>query len=314
MDPFELSPEEQRAALVAALRGQQQPQAADFMRGWGNLGMQSGDRVLSGFGQSQVQQAGQIGAHNQQARQFGLGQLLQAQRQEQEQKLQARREAIHRAQQLADVQSSRTYQEQRDERQNAEALKRAGVMAGQKVAEQRRQATVPGMEIDQNAEPTQDDAKKLKTSLAAAARMGNYVKELRDLHSKHGTEYGGPVGTRMGQLSTAIKLEGKNIGELGAISGPDLGLIEQLAGADPSSLGANAKALVGVDNTQTALNGLEKWVGDTVAGNAQALGYHKKGAAGPGGDFSLGGQGETPAGQKWQVNRKTGERRLVPAK
>ncbi len=61
MDPYEATPEEQMAALAAAMRSkQQQPQAADFLQGWGNMGLQSGDRVLAPFGASQIQQAQQM--------------------------------------------------------------------------------------------------------------------------------------------------------------------------------------------------------------------------------------------------------------
>lgn len=63
----EPTPEEQQAALVAALKArmgqaqQQQPQAADFYRGWGNMNMRSGDRVLGALGQAQIGQANTLG-------------------------------------------------------------------------------------------------------------------------------------------------------------------------------------------------------------------------------------------------------------
>lgn len=61
MDPFEPTPEEQQAALIEALRQrQQQPQAADFYRGWGNLMQQAGRGSTGDFGRSQVQQAQQM--------------------------------------------------------------------------------------------------------------------------------------------------------------------------------------------------------------------------------------------------------------
>lgn len=86
----EPTPEERQAALIQALKmrmggGQQQqqpqqPQAADFYRGQGNLGLQSGDRVLGGFGQAQIQQAQQLGQMAQQGKQFGLGQAIDSRR------------------------------------------------------------------------------------------------------------------------------------------------------------------------------------------------------------------------------------------
>ena len=72
-----------------------------------------------------------------------------------------------------------------------------------------------------------------------------------------GTELYGENATRMNQLLTAIKIEAKNIAELGALSGPDNELMEQLAGVDTTSFGANLKALFGSDNT-------DDWVGKEI--------------------------------------------------
>ncbi len=76
----EPTPEERQALIVQALRAKMggamaQPQAqaqqpeeapneADFYRGWGNMNLRSGDRVLGGLGQAQIGQAGQMDANN----------------------------------------------------------------------------------------------------------------------------------------------------------------------------------------------------------------------------------------------------------
>lgn len=163
----------------------------------------------------------------------------------------------------------------------ASAEKRARIGASAAQQKQESVAVVPGLDVAPGARPTQDDAKKMKSSLASADRMRRYVTELRALHAKHGTELGGEVATRMGQLVKQIQLEGKNIAELGAISGPDLALMEGITGADPTSWGANAKAIVGIDNTQAALDGLDKWLGDQVGANKTAYGYQDKPGARP---------------------------------
>ncbi len=136
--------------------------------------------------------------------------------------------------------------------------------------------SVPGLRFAPGSEPTKDDAKKMKASMASAGRMKRYVSELRELHKTHGTEYGGAVGNRMQQLSEAIKLEGKNISELGALSGPDMEIMNRLTGGtggDPGGFWANVKGAFGSDNTDGALDGLEKWTTDQLGANKEAYGY-----------------------------------------
>jgi hypothetical protein len=162
---------------------------------------------------------------------------------------------------------------------NAADLEQAAVRArlgpdGQPVG---KGAAIPGLEVEPGAAPTQDDAKKVKASRVAAEKMRGYVAELRELHGKYGTEYGGAAGTRMEQLGKAIQLEAKTIAELGALSGSDLDLMQSISGADPASLGANVKALVGIDNTATALQGLEKWVGTQEGATQRVYGYRPAG-------------------------------------
>jgi hypothetical protein len=196
-------------------------------------------------------------------------------------------EAAKRQQELEDLARSEKFRETESAKNRAAQIDAARVSAGLSRGKEDRAAergtTVPGAKKLEGAEPTADDAKKVKASIAAAERMGKYVSELRQLHKDYGTELTGSAATRMGQLSTAIQLEGKNIAELGALSGPDLGLMQALSGADPSSLGANAKSMVGIDNTQTALEGLDKWVGDTLSANMKTYGYEKSSGQDSGG-------------------------------
>lgn len=132
---------------------------------------------------------------------------------------------------------------------------------------------IPGLEVEPGAAPTAEDAKKVKTAMVAAEKIRGLTGQLRALHQRNGTEYGGTAGTNMGQLATAIQIEAKTIAELGALSGPDQALMESLAGADPSTFWANAKAVFGVDNTQAALDQLEKWVGTQVGAVQRVYGY-----------------------------------------
>lgn len=177
---------------------------------------------------------------------------------------------------LAQEERDRADWDRRNEITSRQEMERAKVLAGQKAAEQAKAGAVSGLEPAPGQNPSAEDAKKVKASMAAAERMGAYVRELRELHKKSGTELSGPAAARMSQLHTAIKLEGKNIAELGALSGPDMALMESLAGADPSSFGANVKGAFGFDNTQTSLEGIEKWTTDTVKANQKVYGYQPK--------------------------------------
>lgn len=162
-----------------------------------------------------------------------------------------------------------------------------------------RGTVVPGLETAPGAAPTAEDAKKVKASMVASEKMRGYVSELRALHKKYGTEYGGAAGTRMEQLGKAIQLEAKTIAELGALSGPDQALMESIAGGDPSSLSANLKAMVGVDNTETALKGLEDWVGTQVDATQRTYGYQPRGGQRTAAPSSAARRVTMPDGTKW---------------
>lgn len=210
-----------------------------------------------------------------------------------------RRREENRKHALADTEAANTFRAGESRLQRAQSAANARTMAGyredadvrreeQRIAAEKRKAekgtTIPGLEVVDGAEPTIDDAKKVKLSLAAAERMGRYVDELEALHSQYGTELTGPAAAQMGSLVSQIDLEAKNIGELGALSGPDMGLVEKIrGGADPSSIGANLKSVVGVDNTGASLQGLRKWVKDTTEGNKKVYGYRSQAPTAPGG-------------------------------
>ncbi len=102
MDPFDATPEEKQAALLRALQmkmgqgQQQQPQAADFLRGQGNLGLMSGDKVLSNVAQAQLGQAQQLSGQAQEAKRFGLTQAIEAQKRATDQQFQGEQRDLDR--------------------------------------------------------------------------------------------------------------------------------------------------------------------------------------------------------------------------
>lgn len=120
------TPDEKQAALIQAMRarlgmGQQQPQqgtAADFGRGWGNLMLQGGGGMNERLGQAQLTQAHQADSRADEAKKFGLMQLLEAQK-----------EARRRKEHLSDTYSQRQWQDKRDELHRANELEAARIAA-----------------------------------------------------------------------------------------------------------------------------------------------------------------------------------------
>jgi hypothetical protein len=148
--------------------------------------------------------------------------------------------------------------------------------AARETEEQTRGTTIPGLTVAPGAKPTAKDAEKVKASIAARERMMGAVNELMALYEKHGSEMVGDVATRYDQLKTAIKLEGKSLAELGALSGPDEALMNAISGSDPTSLKENLKGFFSGGtwgSTPGALEGVKKWTESQTAANMRAYGY-----------------------------------------
>lgn len=142
-----------------------------------------------------------------------------------------------------------------------------------KQAEKQEALNVPGAAIAPGATPTVKDAETVKGVLTSEARMKNGIARMRQLHAKYGTEKGGKGAMQLSQAMTGLRLEAKNIAELGALSGPDQGLMESLAGDDPTDAWNNVKAFFGADNTEAALQGLEAWMDGQVRATLKLRGY-----------------------------------------
>jgi hypothetical protein len=272
-------------ALAQALGGQQR---------MGQLGMLTGDKVLSPLGQQLMagagRQSGMLAQLGEQRREGSLRQAMDA--------LKAKREVEINARELAEKQAAAQLARQQHlgdtATGNREWDRRNKITAAQHLAEARaananaaavkdtaaeRGTIIPGLEKEPGAAPTAQDATKVKASLESARKLKALAAEMRQLHKDHGTELTGPVATRMKQIHTAMKIEGKNIAELGALSGPDTELMEGLTGEDPTSLWSNTKGLAGglFDNTQTALDGLDSWADNALQSTKKTMGYRDAG-------------------------------------
>jgi hypothetical protein len=104
-----------------------------------------------------------------------------------------------------------------------------------------------------------EDPKKVKSAEASASNIVELLNELRALYKQHGPQKFGPEARRMQQLSRMIAIEAKGEGmaALGALSGPDQTILEQIQGAQPTELFANT---FGLADPLEAMDTMEMWV------------------------------------------------------
>lgn len=302
----EPSQAEKAKALVAALRKQQT---------LGQLGMLTGDRVLSPMGQqmstqslAQQQHASEAPAQRlrmalqrqqlegtqaemsdanaqanpvyaQLARKFGT-ELPQGSTNRQAKDVLGLAERAYAADQRArELQLNRDAMRLgREDARDARAQEKADKLE-QADAERR----IEGLEFQPGIRPSIDDAKKMKAGLQSQRAINSEADSLEAIYKRTGTELVGSDANRMEQALTAMQLEAKNIAELGALSGPDQLLMEKLAGMNPTSLKANLKGLFGTDDTLEGLAKFRSWVKNRVDSAKQSYGYRDAGKAAPSG-------------------------------
>lgn len=280
---------QQKKALegLGALTSTEESTRARFARGartWkpeqaANLGILSGDPVLGAYGRSQQTSVKNMDAGS--LRAIALGQAnrrLANQEQEAERKARTGKEKFDtdkwKAQQtVAGMWRNLGLREQSLEAEAAEREARR--------TEKRGESSVYGLEIAPGATPTPDDAKMVKSIRAAANTMKSFTGDFYSLYRKDGGKLTGPNGTAMKQLLTSIQLEAKDVAGLGALSGPDQGLMEKLAGSNPTTIVGILRDEFGVDDVGAAVQQLERWVDTKVNGRVRAYGYQFPTASSP---------------------------------
>jgi hypothetical protein len=146
-------------------------------------------------------------------------------------------------------------------------------------AEKKLEDIPPGYELAEGAHPSAETRKKFTGLVSSAEKMKGLTAELRG--ALKGTDgYSRTMDpktvTRLKQLGTMISIEGKNVAQLGALSGPDMALMDAIA-ADPTSIKTNLTV-----DLPRMLDQLDAWGDNSVAGESKASGIHKKGtSAGP---------------------------------
>lgn len=265
------------AGGLAPLTPRKDPYAGerDEMRDW----------VMKRGGVAQRQQAGELGAER-------TGAYLAATKSQQEraaaaQALQAEREgrmadAEKFRQEQARLESERKKLEsERDQankdrefglKEKAEAKKKDKSKVGPKGAPKGFPA---GWELEGNTTPTPKQGEQFETLVYSSEKMRGLTGQMKKLLGEAGASgraLPGPMQTRLKQLATEIMIEGKNVAELGALSGPDMGLMESIA-ADPTKAGSLLKDMPAL------LDGLGSWADNSVTAKAKSLGARRTGSS-----------------------------------
>lgn len=148
----------------------------------------------------------------------------------------------------------------------------------QKLAEEERGLVVPGYELTGQVKPTAKEASDLRSAVATRDSFMKKLQRYKGLVNMYGTyenTISSPAGDQMASLATQMQLDLKNIAELGALSGPDMGLMIDLL-PNPNSLASMFKSKAGL---LQKLNQLEREAKDRVESGMASKGYRRVGSA-----------------------------------
>lgn len=180
--------------------------------------------------------------------------------------------------------ATRDASDARQEKSLDAAMERAKVLSGQRTemvgvknaekAEKKKEElealNVPGFERAPGIKQGKDEAEKARKAVGTLASVEKSLDKMQELVDKHGSfEAFGGGSAEMDTLSTTLKIELKNLYELGALSGPDMAILSKQI-TDPSSLQAlftrNSTAKAGLRATKENLR-------NTVLSQLKAKGY-----------------------------------------
>jgi hypothetical protein len=149
-----------------------------------------------------------------------------------------------------------------------------------KLEEENKELTVPGYELTGQVRPTGKEAADLRSGIATRDSFLQKLKSYRDLIEKYGTYENtitSAAGDKMATLATQMHLDLKNIAELGALSGPDMGLMIQLL-PEPNAWTSAFKSKAGL---MQKLGQLQKEAITRINNQLLSKGYRPAGSAAP---------------------------------
>ncbi len=139
---------------------------------------------------------------------------------------------------------------------------------------------IEGMDIMDGAQPTTEDAKKVKAALVQRKNILASLDKLETLVDSEGTEafsWGNESG-EMSQLATDARMGAKDLYELGVLAGPDMELLESVI-PDPSDIGW-AVTPKSADKVKKRLQRAKKIMEEKTKNIAETRGYRER-AEGP---------------------------------
>lgn len=146
-------------------------------------------------------------------------------------------------------------------------------LAGEKQAKKDTEGLAFGYEIAEGANPDKMQREKHAGTVKSANAMKGLVGRMRGaLKGASKADLINPMSAKhleVAPLLTALQLEAKNVAELGALSGPDMGLMQRLA-LDPTSVWNIAR------DPEASLSQLEGWSDNTVKSAGDAIGIFPK--------------------------------------
>lgn len=131
-----------------------------------------------------------------------------------------------------------------------------------------------GWELEGKTQPTPKQGEEFEKLVYSGEKMRGMTAQMKELLASGDARRfvpGTAQHSRLKQLATEIMIEGKNVAELGALSGPDMGLMQAIA-ADPTAIQSAAKDM------PTLLDGLASWSDNSIKAKATSLGARRRGA------------------------------------
>lgn len=167
-------------------------------------------------------------------------------------------------------------------RQDSNDLKKImlqNTMSEKKTAhdEKMSQLEVPGFQRTGGIVQIPAEAQKAREAVGSLKTLESSLDQMDQLVKKYGSfEYGGEGGAQMESLATTIQMELKNLYTLGALSGPDMALLQSQI-KEPGSV----KSLLTRDSTARAsLQATKSNLHNNVINQMKSKGYEPVGDAG----------------------------------
>lgn len=187
-----------------------------------------------------------------------------------------------------EAEKRRAFETEQKELDRKNRTTNAGILAGQKAAEQDSKAAtasrknyLEGYELGPDSEPEEKEMTAIRKAQANARTITQTVAEMQGLYKKYGNAtLPGPVRAKMEALSTDLMMaaKGPEMYALGVIAGPDEKLLNRVV-ANPTTAESTILDFVGDDQSMARLGAFRGQVLRRFDNSARSLGFHPKATA-----------------------------------